>query len=132
MAQKMNTQVVFVWLALALPVYAAQPEDACAGTTYDESVCLSKIRKQADANLNTAYQKAMKSAAHYGEKDIQNLKDAEGKWIAYRDAACEAEHNLWGGGSGGPNAFARCMIQLTRERTAHLNSGFYRWWQHSN
>jgi uncharacterized protein YecT (DUF1311 family) len=128
----MNTTGFFLSLALALPLYAAQPEDACAGTTYDESVCLSKIRKQTDANLNTAYQKAMKSAAHYGEKDIQNLKDAERKWIAYRDAACEAEYNLWGGGSGGPNALIRCLIQITRERTAHLSSGFYRFWQNSN
>jgi len=128
----MNTQVCFLLVALAFRVYAAQPEDECAGTTYDESVCLSKIYKQADANLNTVYQKAITSAAHFGEKDIANLKDAERKWIAYRDATCKAEYNLWGGGSGGPNALARCLIQLTRERTVRLNAGFYRFWQNSN
>ena len=124
-----TVRALFVSLAFVSTVSAAQPEDTCGGSTYDESLCLFNIRKKTDSELNTAYQKAMKSAAHYGDKDIQNLKDAELKWIAYRDAACEAEYNLWGGGSGGPNSKERCLIHLTRERAAHLQSGFYRLWQ---
>ena len=123
----MNLRALLILLTFAFAAPATQqPEDKCGGTTYDESVCLRQIYKQVDADLNTAYQKAMVVATQYGDKDVQNLKDSERKWISYRDSDCEAEYSFWGGGSGGPNARARCLITLTREHTAHLNAAHKR------
>jgi uncharacterized protein YecT (DUF1311 family) len=120
----MNIQALLILLVFAFTAAIAQePEEACSGTTYDQSVCLSAKHKRTDAELNASYQKALKSA-HYGEKDVQNLKDAQRKWIVYRDAACEAEYYLWGGGSGGPNAHIMCLIELTKERTTHLKVAY--------
>jgi uncharacterized protein YecT (DUF1311 family) len=97
----------------------------CCCTTYDTSVCLSRIHKQVDAALNTTYQQALNAVtAIYTTQDVQNLKEAEKVWIVYRDAACKAEYGLWGGGSGGPNAHIACLIRLTRQRTSELKSAY--------
>jgi uncharacterized protein YecT (DUF1311 family) len=111
----------FLILPLLVAVVAAtvaqDEETKCCCTTYDMSVCLSKIHDKVDAELNTTYQKALGMTKRLGIQDIENLKDAELKWIAYRDAACKAEYGLWGGGSGGPNAHTMCLVRLTKQRT---------------
>jgi uncharacterized protein YecT (DUF1311 family) len=86
------------------------------------SVCLSKIHEDVDTDLNKTYQKALQLTGKFGSTDLQNLKEAQKKWLAYRNAACNAEYGLWQGGSGGPNAQALCVIRLTRQRTADLKN----------
>jgi uncharacterized protein YecT (DUF1311 family) len=88
------------------------------------SVCLSKILKRVDAELNTTYAKALESVRQSEGHDVENLKHAERKWVDYRDAHCKAEYELWGGGSGGPNAQAMCIIRLTKLRTADLKRSY--------
>jgi uncharacterized protein YecT (DUF1311 family) len=113
-------------LLFALGV-AAAPQDEetkCCCTTYDTSVCLSKIRDKVDAELDTSYQQALSMAGRFTSADVENLKDAQRKWAAYRDAACKAEYGLWGRGSGGPNAHGMCVIRLTRQRTTDLKDAY--------
>jgi len=42
---------------------------------------------------------------------VNNLRDSEQKWTAYRDAACNAERGLWGKGSGAPGGLVRLYDQ---------------------
>jgi uncharacterized protein YecT (DUF1311 family) len=114
--------VVFLFVGLGMVAAAQDEETKCCCTTRDTSVCLSNVHEKVNAELNAAYQKALNMAERYGSQDVENLKDAEQKWTAYRDAACKAEYGLWGGGSGGPNAQAMCVIRITRQRTNDLNS----------
>lgn len=105
-------------LGLLLAVGAfAQDIENCDGSTYEMSVCLSAILKRVEANLEDVYQRALKAT---DSKDLKNLKVAQARWIAYRDADCKAEYELFGRGSGGPNAFAACKISLTERRIADL------------
>jgi uncharacterized protein YecT (DUF1311 family) len=120
----MKAFVVIALLASLGTAMAQDEETKCCCTTYDMSVCLSKVHDKVDGELNTTYQKALSMTKRFGEQDVENLKDAEQKWIAYRDAACRAEYGLWGKGSGGPNAHAMCVIRLTRQRTADLKSAY--------
>jgi uncharacterized protein YecT (DUF1311 family) len=99
-------------------------ETQCCCTTYDTSVCLSTILKKVDQQLNNNYQKALTVAKKYTPQDEQNLKTAQRAWTSYRDAACKAEYGLWGGGSGGPNAHAMCIIRLTKERNIDLQNAY--------
>jgi len=114
--------VLSLFVGLGTNAIAQGEETKCCCTTYDMSVCLSKVHDKVDAELNTTYQKALSMTTRLGDQDVDNLRDAEQKWIAYRDAACKAEYGLWGKGSGGPNAHAMCVIRLTRQRTADLKS----------
>jgi uncharacterized protein YecT (DUF1311 family) len=114
----------FVVLSLLVGIGAAaiaqDEETKCCCTTYDMSVCLSKVHDKVDAELNTTYQEALSMTKRFGSQDVENLKDAERKWTAYGDSAGKAEYGLWGGGSGGPNAHTMCVIRLTRQRTEDL------------
>ena len=114
--------VLSLFIGLGTGSIAQDEETKCCCTTYDMSVCLSKVHDKVDAELNTTYQKALSMTKRFGDQDVENLKDAEQKWIAYRDASCKAEYGLWGKGSGGPNAHAMCIIRLTRQRTDDLKS----------
>jgi uncharacterized protein YecT (DUF1311 family) len=99
-------------------------ETKCCCSTYDTSVCLSKLHDKVDAGLNESYGKALLAAQKFTGQDVENLKDAEHKWIEYRDAACKAEYGLWDGGSGGPNVEAMCLIRLTKQRTIDLRNTY--------
>jgi len=117
--------VPFILLGFSTLAVSQDDEAKCCCTTYDMSVCFSRIHKQVDAALNTTYQGALKAVtASYTPQDVQNLKEAERTWMAYRDATCKAEYGLWGGGSGGPNARIICLIRLTRQRTAELENAY--------
>ncbi len=122
--QALKVSMIFSLLVTPGATTAAQnPEGKCDGTNLEISICLDAAYKAADAELNAAYQQALKRAAQYSGTDVGKLRAAERAWIAYRDADCEAERGLWGRGSGGPNAYAMCRIALTMERTEHLKSG---------
>jgi uncharacterized protein YecT (DUF1311 family) len=114
--------VLFVLLGIGPDSPSQNDETKCCCTTYDTSVCLTKVHDKIDAKLNATYQKTLGMTKRFGEEAVENLKDAQQKWITYRDAACKAEYGLWGGGTGGPNAHAMCEIRLTRQRTEDLES----------
>jgi uncharacterized protein YecT (DUF1311 family) len=84
-----------------------------------------RILKKADIELNQVYGEAIKTAKEtYTAQDVRNLRNAQRLWIAYRDAACNAEDALFEGGSGGPAAHSECLIRLTRERISALNATY--------
>ena len=63
-------------------------EDSCCCTTYDTNMCLSKVEKKVDQELNTVYQDALKR--WNDDPENAELRDAESDWMAYRDATCKA------------------------------------------
>jgi uncharacterized protein YecT (DUF1311 family) len=114
-------------LALFACVAQAAPQkdlSDCVGTNFDTTKCISEHYKNADADLNVTFQKALKSAADYGPKDVAKLRDAQRKWVAYRDAECEAEYSLFGGGSGGPAAHSGCLLRITEQRIEDLKAAY--------
>lgn len=112
-----------VLFTLAVPSVAQ--EESCDGTTYDIANCMARILRKVDIELNAVYQKSLKVAKDpYTPADLQNLKDAERKWIAYRDAACKAERGLWGLGTGASAAHTGCLIRITKERIAALREAY--------
>lgn len=88
-------------------------ETKCCCTTYDMSVCLSNVSHKVDAEHSATYQKALSASQRFGDQATDDLKEAESRWFAYRDAECKTEYALWDGGSGGPNARTICIIRLT-------------------
>lgn len=115
---------MLVLLPLASFLSAQDDESKCCCTTYDTSVCLSKVRDRVNAKLNATYRQASNMTKRFGSVNVQNLNEAERKWIAYRDAACKAECGLWQGGSGGPNAHTVCMIRVTKQRITDLENAY--------
>jgi uncharacterized protein YecT (DUF1311 family) len=84
---------------------------------------LAKSLKAVDAELNAEYRKALKVAKdQYKPADLQNLRDAEREWVAYRDALCKAEYGLVGGGTAGPSIQISYLIRITKQRIADLQA----------
>src|SRR5579884_3781513 len=93
-------------LLLLVPQLLAQhmnEEDSpCADrgpTTVDLVACLSKARSSADAKLNETYKKTL-FTLRTRNTDAEQLRKAERLWLQYRDANCEAERDLYDGGTG--------------------------------
>ena len=110
---------------LTIPLHAES--EGCDGNTTPEIVaCLAKSLKAVDAELNTEYRKALKIASdqYHRSTDVQNLRDAERKWIAYRDAICKAEYGLVGGSTAGPSIQISCLIRITKQRIADLQAEY--------
>jgi uncharacterized protein YecT (DUF1311 family) len=92
-----------------------------AGTTVDIENCFTESNKRADADLNRVYAQIMSVL----EADDRNrLQKAERLWVAYRDAACDAEYNLWNGGTGGPPAAMACNYAETRHHLSYLRTTY--------
>src|SRR5579871_485569 len=108
----------------AIPARSQTDTGVCGGDTAEVTACLIEHYKRADADLNTVYQKAIESATKYGRTDLANLKDAQRKWIAYRDAVCEAEFALYHGGTAAGPAKLACLRRITDQRTHDLKEAY--------
>lgn len=86
----------------------------CDGSTVDIVECVGKLHEQWDRRLNAAYRAMM---AEGGER-ASLLRDAQRKWIAFRDADCD-----WYGAGEGTIArieAVTCAYALTRDRALEL------------
>ena len=97
----------------------AQCEDAKSTLQINE--CFAKELKKAEAEVNKIYQLTIKKLQ---PEDVALLRKAQRAWLAYRDAQCEAEHALCGGGTGGPAAWMSCKVELTHQRVAEIQSTY--------
>ena len=118
-------RLLFVGLAclIGVPVWA---QDACEGAVSqpDLNDCTAEAFAAADEELNLAYEAAMAAARSYDSspegRAQDTLRAAQRAWIAYRDAACEAEAALWDGGSAQPMIRSGCLEHLSVQRTEDL------------
>jgi uncharacterized protein YecT (DUF1311 family) len=86
---------------------------------------MARVLKQVEADLNAEYQRALKVASGQSTStDVQNLKDAQRKWIAYRDAVCKAQYGVVGGGTAGPSIHISCLIRITGLRIADIQTDY--------
>ncbi|WP_204114821.1 lysozyme inhibitor LprI family protein [Shimia biformata] len=108
-------------------------EDTQGGwSTVGMSGCYEQERLYWDARLNAAYKEvraeAKKMDAEMAEigssapKQADALRDMQRAWIAYRDATCDYERSLWGGGTGGGPATVSCHMYMTAEQTRYLET----------
>jgi uncharacterized protein YecT (DUF1311 family) len=99
--------------------------------------CAAVGYKQAEADLNKVYRKAMHSmsedvaeAQEEGnhlqikcqQTGIPNLKKAEPEWLSYRRIQCDATAQRYEGGSMMLMTYSQCLKTLTDERIADLKS----------
>jgi uncharacterized protein YecT (DUF1311 family) len=83
----------------------------------DETACLAAALSHADSELNQLYRRVLTVVA--GDQ-LMKLKVAQRFWVQFRDANCEAEHDLYAGGSAAPMVKLSCLEAVTRHRTQEL------------
>lgn len=115
---------LFTMAVMPLPAQSGKSDCADAGTNVEITTCFFDLAQKADLELKVVYEKALKSAEGYSSGDVFKLKAAHQKWEAYRDAQCDAEYSLYGGGSGGPAARAACLLRTTRQHIGELRAAW--------
>jgi uncharacterized protein YecT (DUF1311 family) len=95
-------------------------------------LCTEQEWKRADAEMNEAYAKAIASAREQnrvarglpGYEKMPDaeamLRDAQRKWVAFRDANCAYHYQLFYGGSHAGLAYLICKADMTKARAAEL------------
>lgn len=94
-----------------------------ASSTAEEAACFDAAYQRADADLNRYYRRIETLETGTG---LTNLKNAERLWIQFRDANCDAEYELYQGGSAAPTVRVACLEEMTRHRTDELKT-MYGW-----
>ncbi|MEP2532818.1 lysozyme inhibitor LprI family protein [Shimia sp.] len=99
-------------------------------STVGMSGCFDREWQYWDTRLNAAYKnvRAIRRATDAEMKDLgsaapsqaEALKLMQRGWISYRDATCDYERSLWGGGTGGGPATVSCHMFLTARQALYL------------
>ena len=92
--------------------------DKAGGATFAIQDCISEELERQDRRLNAAYRSLMGSVP---ERRRAQLRDAQRKWIAFRDANCEFYYDPQGG-SAARLASNECAVTLTAERAHELEA----------
>lgn len=114
-------KILVVVVALAAGPAAAEQTN-CDTTMAQQqlNLCADRAFLAADAELNDAYADAVSFAQGVGGEAEALLRVAQRAWVPFRDAACEAEAYVFGGGSMQPMIYAYCLARLTEVRRAEL------------
>jgi uncharacterized protein YecT (DUF1311 family) len=92
--------------------------DKAGGITSTMQDCIKGELERQDRKLNTAYQALMGSVS---EKRRAQLRDAQRKWIAFREANCRFYFDSEGG-SAARLASDECGVTLTADRAHELEN----------
>jgi uncharacterized protein YecT (DUF1311 family) len=84
-----------------------------AMSTAEMSVCFEDAYLSADRELNALY---LRIQEELSPDELAALKEAQRLWVRYRDATCNAERALYGGGTGGAPTYFSCLAALRRRR----------------
>jgi uncharacterized protein YecT (DUF1311 family) len=92
--------------------------DQAGGATFAMQDCIREELERQDRRLNETYKALIDSLP---EKRQAQLRDAQRKWIAFRDANCEFYYDPQGGSAAGL-ASNECVLTLTAERAHELET----------
>lgn len=108
-------------LATAIPsnVIAQQINCENPGSNVEYKECAHQAYQAADLRLNQVYQQVISRVK--GE-ERQRLIEAEKTWILFRDQHCDFQVYRNRGGTGYSGFLSNCLEQITKERTAQLES----------
>lgn len=118
---------------VAILVLAAAPEFSRAGgelncadpvTQMDMNECAALAYQEADAALNATWKDIMPDLRERAPGAADTLREGQRLWISFRDKTCEAEAQLFEGGSIRPLIHAECLKRLTEQREKDLREIF--------
>jgi uncharacterized protein YecT (DUF1311 family) len=112
----------------------AEPNIDCtkAMSTPELNWCSERELESADKKLNEAYKRSLAHIAAattetkgQREKWISSFREAQRRWIAFRDHDCgEVISYEWSGGTGMTGAMLGCKISKTEARTKELEDRY--------
>jgi uncharacterized protein YecT (DUF1311 family) len=89
--------------------------------TADAAACYSNAFRAQDKALDTLLGHVRPATAG---KELELLNRAQHAWLQYRQLSCDAEYEMYGGGTGGPVTRLACLEALTRDRIKQLHAAY--------
>jgi len=131
----MQRTLAFV-AALAVCPAAAAPSLNCKDpqSNLEMKMCAQQDFERADVELNQVYAGALAAARQQNQilrdgAGYENapdsevlLRKAQRAWLAFRDANCAYEYQLYYGGSHASLAYSLCKVAMTKARVAALKA----------
>ncbi len=115
--------------AVAVFAQDAAPDCESMSTQADMNQCAARDAEAADKALNIQYKKTRAAAQAFdkqmegsGASAVETLTAAQKAWIPFRDATCNIQRAISGGGSIEPTLVAGCLEQETKKRTEELKA----------
>jgi uncharacterized protein YecT (DUF1311 family) len=107
--------------AIAPQLSHAQAQIDCNNpqSTTEYTYCAHRAYEEADRRLNQVYQQL---TSRLSSDEREELVDAQLVWIEYRDENCEFKVAHTRRGTGHRAFLGQCLEQMTRQRTAELES----------
>jgi uncharacterized protein YecT (DUF1311 family) len=116
---RVSMMAILTFMALGIGC-SAQAED-CSASQAAMNACAGKQLSALDAELNTQYKAQLSYLKSPARKEA--FKQAQRKWIAFRDADCLYQVGKAAeGGSMWPMAQAQCLTEQTRVRVEQLKA----------
>jgi uncharacterized protein YecT (DUF1311 family) len=124
--------VAFVLLIAASAGVAHAADCKDPQSNYEMKMCAEQDWKEADAELNVAFGKALAEARQSyrstrtapGQQNMPDseamLREAQRAWVTFRDANCKYQYQIYWGGSHAGLAYLLCMAATTKARVKEL------------
>lgn len=109
----------FLALPLALAAAPAAADCGDANDTRQMIACEHQELAAADKRLNEVYRNLV-AVVKDDEKKMNLLRDAQRKWIAFRDALCRLEGDSARGGTLEPLLETACLATQTKDQVRRL------------
>ena len=124
----MKSSYLFLFCMLAFLVVVAPPANAIlqssdcwgAGNTMQQNECFESELKKANQGLTITYENLIKLVKNHGEEWVKDLRNAQNKWVEFRQGNCAFYGGYLAGGSGAVLYYMDCMVRTTKERDAEL------------
>lgn len=117
----MRVSMMAVLTLMALGIGCSAQAQDCDANQAAMNACASKKLSALDAELNTQYRAQLDYLKNSARKDA--FKDAQRRWIAFRDADCLYQAGKAAeGGSMWPLVQSQCLAEHTRVRVEQLKA----------
>lgn len=116
MRLRLALPLVFAAVLPAVPAIADCGDD---GNTRQMIACEQEELARADKKLNEVYRSVV-AVVKEDEKKLNLLRDAQRKWIAFRDALCRLEGDSARGGTLEPLLETACLATQTKDQVRRL------------
>jgi len=112
--------VLLFILLIGRPAFAENAEPCAAATnTLELNECAQRQFDRQEKQLNAVYQDTLKLLE--GSATKQLLIAAQRRWVEFRQADCDAQRNLFEGGTVAPQVYLGCMVDHAKQRGKELD-----------
>jgi uncharacterized protein YecT (DUF1311 family) len=120
MPYRLPIALLVLWCSSCSAQHMNAPGNPCqnAGADAEMSACFAKAAAAADRKLNVTYERLQKGL---DPDSFNELRAAQRIWLQFRDSNCNAESNLYKGGSAAPMVYSACLESVTRQREQDLH-----------